>query len=320
MPFTSDEITSNRRTIALGALAALVVAGAVVAAVGAGQRHDTKGAASSGPAAASTTIPAANAASRAVGAPERSADAKSSAASAPTESSGTTASPLVGPQVVRTADLQVKVKGSFDAAVDRATSLAGQLGGFVTSSSSSFLDGRESGDLTLRIPAARFDEARRRLGELGTLESSQIGGNDVGGQLVDLDARLRTLHTEEDALDDLLGRSTDIGQILQVRDRLTGVRTEIEQLAGQQAALKDQVALATIHVVLHEPGSSSVPQPKPVHAWDLGRSLRSSYHATLAVVGGMVIVLGALLPVLVLAALGLPFAIRYRNRRRAATV
>src|SRR5205823_2102716 len=145
MQFTSDRSTTNGRTIALGALAALVVAGVIVAALGGSHPRNTKGANASGSSAPSTTV-----AARAPGAPDRSFDAKLSAASsgaatagpsAPTSTTSggaTTPSPVIGPQVVRTADLQLKVRGSFDTAVDRATSPAGQPGGFVTSPPTSF--------------------------------------------------------------------------------------------------------------------------------------------------------------------------------------
>jgi hypothetical protein len=229
------------------------------------------------------------------------------------------ASAITGPRIIRTADLQVRVeRGTFASAIDRVTAVATGAGGFVSgSSTSSFEKGRARGELTLRVPAARFDDVRRSLARLGTLESMQIGGNDVGGQLVDLDARLKTLRAEEGSLDVLLGKAADIGQILQVRDRLTAVRYEIEQLAGQQAALQDQVALATVHVSLHEAGAP-VPRSNGGEGTAFGDSVRTAWHASVAVLGGMLIVLGALLPFLVLALLAWPFVRRYGRRHVAA--
>jgi hypothetical protein len=186
-----------------------------------------------------------------------------------------------------------------------------------TTSTSSFAKGEANGELTLRIPAARFDAVRKALGRLGTVESLAIGGDDVGGQLVDLGARLKTLRAEEGSLDVLLGQARDIGQVLQVRDRLTGVRTEIEQLAGQQAALDDQVALATVQVSLHEPGSRPA-RTKPGDGTAFGDSVRTALDALVAVAGGMVIVLGAALPFLVLALLGLLVARRVSRRAARA--
>jgi hypothetical protein len=297
-------------------LAVLVLAGVVVALVRSGEGRPGS-TASSGASEAGGTSKAFESA------PSARSTARSSDSAASGGSGGSAppvASALTGPRIVHTADLRVRVKrGTFGSAIDRATAVATGAGGFVSASStSSFEKGRASGELTLRVPAARFDDVRRSLARLGTLESVQIGGTDVGGQLVDLDARLRTLRAEEGSLDVLLGRARDIGQILQVRDRLTAVRTEIERLAGQQAVLQDQVALATVDVALYEAGASVAKTQPSDKGSAFGDSVRTAWHATVAVVGGMVIVLGAVLPFLVLALLAWPFVRRLGRRDPAA--
>src|SRR5256885_148575 len=83
---------------------------------------------------------------------------------------------------------------------------AAGAGGFVVSSSSSTLEaGKASGDLVIRVPADAFDRVRRELSGLGTIEAVSQSGEDVAAQLVDLDARLRTLRAEESALQAILG-------------------------------------------------------------------------------------------------------------------
>ena len=312
------------RRLALGALALLVVAGTIVALFRAGGGHVVHRTSSNASAASSTQPKALATEATGAGTADRAAPTAGAATAAGAPSEGSVvvpAPPPVGttPRIVRTADLSIRVKGSFADAVDRATRVATTTGGYVTSSStSSFEKGRASGDLTLRVPSDRFDDARRALAELGTVESLQTGGEEVSGQLVDLDARLRTLQAEEGALATLLGRSTDIGQILQVRDRLTGVRTEIEQLAGQQAALRDQVALSTIHVALHEAAAKPVVKPSQHQRTGMAASISTAVDALLAVVGGIIIVLGAMLPFLVLGLLAWPVVRRYGRRAQSA--
>ena len=289
------------RRAALVSLAVVVLAGTVVALVRGTPRGGDEDAAAAGAAVPTTVV-------------------QRSAADEGGSSSGGAVPAPAGASIVRTATLRLRVPGSFAEAVERATDVAVAAGGLVaTSSTSSFERGRGSGELTLRVPADRFDQVRRSLGALGTLESSQIGGQDVGGQLVDLDARLRSLRAEEGALDALLARAGDIGQVLQVRDRLTGVRTQIEQLAGQQAALRDQVALATITLAMHQSGSAvATTQGDGSADPAVVESFRTAVGALLAVVGGMVIVVGALLPFAVLALLAWPFVRRYQRRQVSA--
>lgn len=296
------------RRAALVSLAAVVLAGMIVAFVRSGTGAGDSDSAATGGAPSALADKAAS---------DSSAESAAGGAGGADSSAAAPAIPsLGGPSIVRTATVRLRVRGSFAEAVERATDLAVGAGGFVaTSATSSYERGRGSGELTLRVPAVRFDDVRRGLAKLGTLESSDIGGRDVGGQLVDLDARLRALRAEEDALGALLGRAGDIGQILQVRDRLTGVRTEIEQLDGQQSALRDQVALATITVSMHQAGGQAATTHPEEDRPAIVESVRTAVDALVAVVGGMVIVLGALLPFAVLALLAWPLARRYQRRQ-----
>lgn len=293
------------REVALGGLALLVLAGIVVALVrgGVGSRSDDEAAAGL---AASPTAGAARTATD---------EAATTAGSDAGAGGGSVATALPLERVVRTADIRLRVRGDVAAAADRAAVLASSLGGFVTSSSTSSGGRAATAELTLRVPAARFDDARARLGRLGRIEGTELAGEDVGGQLVDLDARLRSLRAEETALDALLARAGDIGQILQVRDRLTGVRTQVEQLAGQQAALQDRAALATIHVSMRRVGA---PAGSSGDRSGFGHSVETAVDAFVAVAGGMAIVLGAVLPFAALALLAWP-VVRLVRRRYAVS-
>jgi len=304
--------------IAVAALAVLVIAGSVVALVRAdlgGDQADNASRTAESSGFASTTMPGGPAAFGDDAAPGAGAVAGGATSDVAQEqkggdlqsTGGGSSLPALSPKIVRTADLRVRVRGSFSAAVDRANAVAGLLGGFVTSSSSSsFERGKASAELTMRVPADSFDEARRRLASLGKLESLEVSGRDVGGQLVDLDARLRALRAEEGALELLLAKAGDIGQILQVRDRLTFVRTQIEQLDGQQAALRDQVAMSTLHVSLHESGAPlrSEQRKDGENGTGIGASASDAIDVAEAVVGGMLIVLGALSPLVAAAMFG----------------
>jgi hypothetical protein len=301
--------------LVLGALVALLMAGTVVALVRADIGDDS---ADSSPAAEGEL---AKRASLASGDEDTSARVASNGAATGGASvvDGVAAPSVPGlvPKIVRTADVRVRVRGSFTAAVERANAVAALLGGFVTSSSTSSLGrGRSSAELTMRVPADQFDEARTRLGRLGKIESLEMHGRDVSGQLVDLDARLRAARAEEAALTILLGKAGSVGDILQIRDRLSGVRTEIEQLDGQQVALRDQVAMSTIHVALHEAGAPSRATEHESNETGIRESARDALNAAEAVVGGMLIVLGALSPIVGVVVVGwLIYAFTTRRRR-----
>ena len=293
-----------RRTgfVGVGLVALLVVAGAVVSSV-----ESSDEAAAPGDEMAATS---------AAGAPEPAiAGSRGVAADvAGSGSVGTLGLPQTvapsGPRVVRTADLSVEVgKDRFAGAFDRATSIATSHGGYVTSSGTGATgDSRRptSGQLTLRVPADRFDDARRALGQLGEVRQEGVRGEDVSGQLVDYEARLRNLRAQEESLQGLLGRASNVGEVMQVQTTLFGVRQQIEQLDAQRAQLDQAAALATIQLSLYEPGAAGVfrPEPEPEPATGLAGSFERAVDGAVAVVGGMIVVLGYATPLAVLGLLG----------------
>ncbi|MDQ3898077.1 MAG: DUF4349 domain-containing protein, partial [Actinomycetota bacterium] len=224
---------------------------------------------------------------------------KAQVAPVPPDGGGTAAVVPGAPRIVRTADLRVRVgKGAFPTAFDRVASLAAGNGGFVSSSSTASAEHARSGELTVRVPADRFDAVRQALSELGKVESQSIRGDDVSGQLVDYDARLKSLQAQEEALRVLVGQAKAVGDVLQVQSSLFGVRQQIEQLKAQKTNLEQATSLATLQVSLFEPGA---PALYPVgEDRSLAHSFRRAVDGAVAVVGGMIVVVGYLVPLAVL--------------------
>ncbi len=230
-------------------------------------------------------------------------------------------------------------KGKFTSAFSEASRIATANGGFVVSSSTSTTgfpgnpiplddtsaqpgsDGRaRAGQLTIRVPAEKFDATRAALSGLGEVDTETINGQDVSSQLVDLGARITSLKAEEAAFQTLLGKATEIGDILQIQDQLFNVRTQIEQLEAEQANLNDQSTFSTITVSMYEPGVAFAPAPDPEptilsKAWD------DATGGALNVLGGMVVILGYAVPLAALALVGWgvwSLTAPWRRRRRSA--
>ncbi|HMK10908.1 MAG TPA: DUF4349 domain-containing protein [Acidimicrobiales bacterium] len=251
-----------------------------------------------------------------------------------------------GPKIVKTADLTVSIaKGKFTGAFAAASRIATANGGFVVSSSTStdgFVPGpiplddasaqpgpqtqaqsdsrARAGQLTIRVPADKFDSTRAALSGLGDVENETINGQDVTAQLVDMNARITSLKAEEAAFQTLLGKATAIGDVLQIQDQLFNVRTQIEELQAQQANLDDQATFSTITVSMYEPGVVFTPTPERepsilAKAWD------DAAGGALNVLGGMVVVLGYAVPLGALVLLGVgiwSITAPWRRRRRSA--
>ncbi len=151
-------------------------------------------------------------------------------------------------------DLKIVYTGSLDLVVDdlqaalakaRAAVLA--TGGYVGASRETNDDDRSVATITYRVPAARWDDALTSLRGLATkVVGEETQATEVGGQIVDLEARIRNLRASEQVLVDIAKGTGKVSDLLEVEARITDVRGQIEQLDGQRTQLEDQVTYGTL--------------------------------------------------------------------------
>lgn len=253
----------------------------------------------------------------------RFAAAQASAAAAEPAAGGSTDSKsqaqLVSEQqrIVKTGEITLEVE-SVANGLSRVRAMAIELGGYVGGSQAGTLD--QSATLTLRIPAARFDDALSRLHEIGSkVLSESTREEDVTSSIVDLEARLKNLEASEAQYRLLMAKATKIDDILAVQSRLDDVQGQIEQLSAQLKALGDQADLSTLTVTLQ-------PRAQPIQAasstWDPGDTASSAVGALLQVGQALVtagIWIGIVgLPLLIALAILLLILIRFGIIRRSS--
>jgi hypothetical protein len=247
----------------------------------------------------------------------------SAAASAATEGPGTDASgqlpdgtgsgeqPLSAPRgelkIVYTGSLQLVVD-DLAAALARGKTAVLATGGYVGASQESNDGDRSVATITYRIPATRWEDAIADLRGLATkVVAEQTQATEVGGQLVDLDARIRNLRASEASLQEIASGAGKIGDLLEVEAQLTAVRGQIEQLEGQRAQLQDQVAYGTLVTTF---GLEVVQVQEQAHGWDPKQDVDGAFATLIgagqAIVTGLIwftIVWLPVIAVLVLVAL-----------------
>jgi hypothetical protein len=211
---------------------------------------------------------------------------------------------------IRTARISVNVKpGSLTTTVSQVGTIVGSAGGFVASSNASVAavtdpDSRaKSGgtaELVVRVPSAQFDDTRTKLIALGELVDESFSGSDVSAQLVDLDARITSLRTQEEAYRKIFEQATTIADILAVQQPLSQVRTEIEQLQAQQGTLKDQVAMSTITVRLAESDTADAVATSASREGRFPRAWHAATNALAAVTAALLVALVVTSPLLLL--------------------
>jgi hypothetical protein len=150
--------------------------------------------------------------------------------------------------VIKTAELEI-ITSDLREGFEKATAMAKSLGGFTLSSDRS----EDRIRITLRIPAAGFEQALCRLAKLGKVDRREVSGRDVTAQFVDLTLRLKNAQRMHRRYLELLARAANVTETLKVQTEIERVTNTIESLKGQINLIENQVSLSTIHLTLEEP-------------------------------------------------------------------
>jgi hypothetical protein len=212
-------------------------------------------------------------------------------------------------RVIRTAELSLVIpRDAFDERFGEAVDVAEAQGGFVADSRSR----SRSGSLTVRVPAASFDETLHALRALGTVEVESVHGEDVTADYVDLKANLRIARARREVLLGLMADAVSIEQTIRVQNALDETQLRIEQFQGQLRLLDDRTSLATIGLRLREQG---VEPESEVEKASIPNAFERAAAGFVGVIAAIVIGLGYLFPILVLGLAAWFVVARMRRRR-----
>jgi hypothetical protein len=161
-------------------------------------------------------------------------------------------------KLVRTASLSLIVKAPAPAA-DQIIQLAQGAGGFlVTSNVNGGMDAT-SAALSIRVPAAKFEEVRAQIRKLGLrVEGESIEAQDVTRQYVDQEARLRNLRAEEQQYLGILRKAQTVKDTLEVSDKLNEVLGAIEERQAEFETLSKQVETVVFNISLRAESDAQV--------------------------------------------------------------
>ena len=149
--------------------------------------------------------------------------------------------------VVRTGTLEIIVVDPLQAA-EQLRGLATHLSGFVVSSRVTGSDERtRSAQVTVRIPAKYFDEARTRVRRIAkAVEQDTSEARDATREYVDKEASLRNARAEEAQYLEILKRAAAVKDILEVSSKLAEVRGRIDESEADLRFLHHQVEMSLL--------------------------------------------------------------------------
>jgi hypothetical protein len=238
-----------------------------------------------------------------------------SAATGATSTTGQTGQGTIpnAPKLIKTADATIEVdKGQFEKKFEDVKKIAAEFDGHVTNASAARVKGEmTSGTVTIRVPAKEFDNTIAAIKKVGTVNSLNIKTDDVSEEYVDLESRLKNYQAQEAQLLNIMAKAQTVDETLKVQEQLTSVQGEIEVIKGRMQYLDNRVDYSTITVTVQEPGAI-VPSSDE---WGFLDALRTAGKAFLWTINGLIVMIGALLPIIILVVLSV-LCIRWLVRLR----
>ncbi len=223
--------------------------------------------------------------------------------------------------IIWNASISLMVEDTKEA-MGQVQAVARELGGRTIGSESWLSDDQLHAQLTIRVPAEKFEEAMAQLRDLALeVNRESASSEDVTDQYVDLVSRLRHLEAKEAQLLEFLDQAEDTEAVLAVYEHLAQTQAEIEQVKGRMDYLTKLSAMATISVELY-PEEAELPVVE--EGWKPGRTLRDAARALVSTLEGVgdAIIWFAIYVLPVLLVIAVPLAVivwgvrRWRRRRR----
>lgn len=230
--------------------------------------------------------------------------------------------------VIQNVNMSIVVVEPADA-MSAVVKLANDMGGFVVTSNLYKYTTSEGVELpqasvTVRVPADKLDAALDSIRGLTQnpeedVRSENRTGEDVTDRYTDLQSTLRNLEDTEAKLREIMASATRTEDVMNVFDRLTSVRQQIEITKGQIKYYEESAALSAISVeILAEEAVA----PLTIGTWKPEGVARDAVQAlinTLKFIANLLIWLAIYaLPVALIVGLPVFFIVRAARRRRKA--
>jgi len=228
--------------------------------------------------------------------------------------------------VIKNANLSIVVIDPL-AAVDTISNLAASSGGFVVSSNTyktTTSQGTEVpvANITIRVPAEQLEKSLEEIKSLVSdpdidVLNEEISGQDVTGEVTDLESRLRNLQAAEEQLLEIMDTAKKAEDVIVVFRELTSVREEIEVIQGQIKYYRESASLSAIRINIQ---AKEAFEPITIGGWQPGLQAQKALQAL--VEGGKLLVNLLIwlvifaIPILAVIFLPIYLIIRYIRKKR----
>lgn len=171
--------------------------------------------------------------------------------------SGTTSAPQVnGQKLIRNISVEAETN-DMDALLAQLDAKIRAMGGYVENrsvrnGSASATRRYRHASMTIRIPVDQLDSFAEHIKGESNVVSFFENAKDITLSYVATQSRIVALQTEETRLLELMAKAENMSDLLQIQQRLTDVRTELEQVTSQLRLYDNLVDYGTIELNVTE--------------------------------------------------------------------
>ena len=171
-------------------------------------------------------------------------------------------------KVIKTANLNLQTLNfeEFQTALDAKIAESGAYLQYADVSGSDYYGGRKSANYTIRVPEANLNFFLAGVEGIATVTNKTVGEEDVTLSYVDTEARIKTLQIEQERLLALLEKADNLEYIIQLEQRLSEVRYNIESYQSRLRTYDDKITYSTVRIYVYE--VARVQEKAPETLWE----------------------------------------------------
>ena len=181
-----------------------------------------------------------------------------------------------GQKLIRKIRLTVETD-DYQGFIEALNGKIAELGGYVEDMEASTSGITPRATIVVRVPANQLSALTDGVAGIGNITYKHDSQQDVTLQYVDTESRISALRTEQERLLALLEQAENLTEVLEIEDRLSYVRYELESYERSLRALANQVEYATATIEVSQVRVFTPVETEEEGYWEkIGNGLKSS--------------------------------------------
>ena len=225
-------------------------------------------------------------------------------------------------KIIKTYDITLETK-NYDDARDVIMKTASTMGGYLSDSSEKDTvdyNGKKTrhATFTVRVPSEKVDSYVETIAENASVLSKKLSTQDITTSYYDLQSQLESLLEQEARIKKLMDEATNYNYLLELDDKLTSIRTQINNINKQIQLYDKSVALSFVYVTLDEVAEyTEIVEEEPTFGARIAEAFLGTFENFWFFCQDLFVAVIWMLPVLIIAGVVIPPIVISKKKKRA---